>query len=407
MTLFALKLNQTVTDKFNRYSWPIYWSSAKNTLHTESHSEHLFVWKFINFGIIACVMFPCSLFVLFDAFKNTGKYDTFQILLSAIQALMCVCTFGFCCVLWTFRFEIVLGVNALNLLESIIPPYKTACKPKCKWFEKRSSKAKIYLFLSHVYEQIFFNGSIDFVGITSIIAVPIFWSCSIFISFVGIYLNLDSTYYFLKTCLPIYTQKPILNEFITFLRFIILYSTCLDMCTTCRTFAILGIAFVEAFKKYLSRLTELPPSFQKGRSLQIEFQVANIPVSKFLCIALANMFLMEVITVSGSILAFGIMPWYKYIIFPFAMIFAVVLMSQLFREIIYVHRKFLVVKSRWIVWCALIRNRNRFRFTLRMANRIFRSMKPLAFTYSSLGQFTTGTRTDFYHRILEYSMGAL
>lgn len=344
LTLLALQLNQAVTDKFNRYKCPTYWNSTEAKLCVETGSRHLFVWKFLNFGIMTCVMFPCSLFILYNAFRNPEKYDTFHTLLFATQAVMCGLMPCFSFVVWTKRLEIVLAVNSHKLLDLIIPSFKSSDKYR---FDRTqvTGKSKLNKMCLFIHQQILCSGSVDFVGIIAILVVPTFWPFPILLSFVAIFCRIDSTYYVFSMLAPFCAQPSLFKGILVLLRFFLFFASMLDISTTCRTFGIIGIASTEALKNYVCRLSALSPKFQLWRALQIAFQVGNMSISYFLTISLGVMFLLEVFAITGSVLAVGNMPWYKYFIFPSAMVFTFVLMSQFLHQIIYVHRKGLKVKK--------------------------------------------------------------
>lgn len=408
LIIIALNHNQIVAEKFTRYSCPIYWSQIDQKIYVEGRARQLFVWKFVNFGVLAGILFPSSLFVLWDAFRNPEKYNTFQTLLNAMQTLMNGLFPCFALIFWKLRHETMLVVNALTAIEHIISYPRFSYRNKKG---KRDKSCRVKIQECQVFEiirqRLIFNGAIDFVGISAVISVPILWLFPTFVTCVGVYFDLDSTCYFLQIYLPSCVKLPVVREFLVLFRFALAYTALLNVCRMVQTYGILGVAFAEALKKYVSRLTDMTLSFRKWRILQIEFQTSHELVSRALSIALGGVFSLEVVAITGSILAIGKIPWYKYFIFPFTMIIAAILMSQFFREIICLHTKSLFVKQKWILWCTTVKNRNRHRFGLKLADKLLKVMKPLAFSYGSLGSFTKGTRTDFYYSIIEYSIGFL
>lgn len=413
LTSLALSLNQMVTDKFNHYRYPIFWSHTEQKFFIDSRSRQFFVWKFINFGIMSCVLFPCSFFIVWDAFKNPGKHNTFWILITAIYAVLCGLLPCFSLVAWKLRLEVIHSVNAVNSIESIIPTNKILhystrkrIRKPSRWFQMQQefSMQKVLLTMQ---KHIFFNGGVDIVGLIAILAVPIFCLSPIFLSVVTVHFHLDATHYLIQMMFPVWSLASSFTEIMMLLRFFLFYCALMEMCTLCRTFGIIAIATTEAFKNYLSHLITLPPRFQIWNSLQIIFQTANIAVSYFLPIALEIMFIVEILAIAGTVLGLKIMPWYHYSIFPFLIVLGFILMSQFFHQIIHVHRKSLTVKCTWMTWCTTLKSRKQSRLSIKVVDKTFISMKPLAFNYGSLGCFTSATRTDFYHSIIDYSMELL
>lgn len=406
LILAAFGLNQVVTDKLNRYRWCFYWSriNQKLCLKTQCFFPHLFLWKFICYEIMLFGFIPCCIIVLYDALRNPEKYSIFQIFLFLIQTALVVTFTCSCWIVSTMGSELVLAFNAVNFLETQISK-----QIYCKKFEnplayRNRFFKKLFRNLLSAYSILFDNGLFGFHGCICITVVIWFFTVPPFSTFVAIYYNLDVPYFVLVKLFPFLTKSVLCFKFVMILRTVGFYLVVTEITTACRTIGIIAIASSKALKSCVFRLSVQAPDFKMWHALRIFFQIANIPVAYLLSLYLGPVFLMEILCISGAVLAIGKMPWFMYMIFPFIGIIAAVEIFVIFYELVYGHAGSIVLQKNWLVWYATVGNRSNSRFQLKVGRRILESMQPLAFNYSSMGHITKATRTDFYYSILSYSI---
>lgn len=79
LLVFALDLNQSVTDRIFRYRAPIKWWSSQQQWFEESGWLKLVAWRIINYGFLLFILLPSCVFAVPHALYYPGKHNLLNV----------------------------------------------------------------------------------------------------------------------------------------------------------------------------------------------------------------------------------------------------------------------------------------------------------------------------------------
>lgn len=399
--LVALSLHQTVTDKFYRYRSPINWD-RNNKEWVLEHSS-MFFWKFLNFvigfGILACI------FVLFDAFYNPGKYHIFIVFFVLIECMLGITSIITCCIILENSADSVSGANALHTLSSRLGNNPTMyLKSICDAGNKKCLKSNTKRFQNSLRMKI--GDQVDFIGCASIIIVVGCILLPILLTPIALVLKLDAPYYLLQEYCTGSEYHYAYYVVLVFRVFVAEFCV-LEACNTFRNVAVLSLTMLQNIRLCVVKIFALKPKLGALKALKLVLVHLNSLTSALLTVYLGMIFVLEIICMTGSVVAVGRVPWYMYVFFPWIALQVFAFIVVTFSVLIYINSESKRLKQHWVWWCAGKGSKFFILWKLKIKYRQLKALQPIGFTYASLGTVTKSTRTDYYYSVLNYSISLI
>lgn len=125
----------------------------------------------------------------------------------------------------------------------------------------------------------------------------------------------------------------------------------MEVCNSLRFLAMFAITGFQNIQSCVSRLFLSNPKPSAWRALMLVLAYVYSFSFPLLSLQLGMIFWLEIVYITGSVLAAGQIPWYMYIFFPWIGMQAFVIIVVLFSKIVYIHMESMILKQHWVLWC--------------------------------------------------------
>lgn len=381
LALFSLALNECITKTLLRYRSSVRWNYVIQQFTAECTSC-LFVWKFINLVLVAGIIIPSCIWLLFNSIYYPDKYNFLQLFSVSFELILASILLS---MYFVMASDPHLVANSLNGIFALEHSFKRTF-PTNQW-RNPSFRRELNQF--------------DLIGIILFLVVIYFAVASPILGIVALYNCLDAPAFVIDNFYPNDLRGRFGSIVVFIVRATVSVLAPVEGGTRFRTMALYSASFFDACAACLETLKRRPISFQSCTdwcALRILFVAGDEYLTKILTATLGGLFYFLLLSNVCSISGFGKIPWNVYIFMPSFAVITTMILAVAFHFLIKTSQESISVINAWKHSNGMVISQ--YKWKGRFFHRYLKSMRQCEFSYGSLGTVKRATRTDYIDSVI-------